>query len=240
MKIRGVYEIVNKINNKRYIGSSGDIHDRWSTHKRLLRNNNHSNIHLQSSYNKYGLDAFCFNILEKVNKNNLLIIEQKYLNICESNPRNFYNISYCAESPTFGMVSPMKGRHHTKETIQKIKENIPDKHGKNHPMYGRKHTKKSIKKMCKSHKGFRQTKKAKRQIKETCIKKHINSSSKIFVFFHEKYGKKICRMIDLTYEFNLDGKHVSDICRKVRKSHKGWRCLENHFFPNPTPFGSAE
>lgn len=226
MKISGIYEIVNKVNGKRYYGSSVDIKDRFCTHRRLLRLNKHTNSHLQSAWNKYGADNFIFNIIKTVvNLNKLIIIEQKYLNICKENPESFYNISYCAEAPARGLISPMKGKHHTKETIQKIKENLPDNSGKNHPMFGKKHSKKSIQKMKRSHKNYKPTKNVIQRIKETCIKKHLNSSPILFRFFNKNRGEKICKMIDLTYEFNLDGKHVSDICRRVRKSHKEWICL---------------
>ena len=54
----GIYKITNKINNKIYIGSSYSISKRISEHKYQLRRNSHPNIHLQSSWNKYGEDNF--------------------------------------------------------------------------------------------------------------------------------------------------------------------------------------
>lgn len=78
-KISGIYIIRNIINNKVYIGSSVSINSRLSTHKNLLMNNKHFNKHLQSSYNKYGLNSFTFNILEITNVS--IINEREEFNI---------------------------------------------------------------------------------------------------------------------------------------------------------------
>lgn len=62
--INGVYCIRNKINDKRYIGSSWNIYDRWYMHKIELNENRHYNRHLQNAWNKYGEDAFEFSVIE--------------------------------------------------------------------------------------------------------------------------------------------------------------------------------
>ena len=60
----GIYCIENTIDNKKYIGLSRDIRRRWNEHKSELRNNKHENIYLQRAWNKYGEDAFSFNVIE--------------------------------------------------------------------------------------------------------------------------------------------------------------------------------
>lgn len=84
----GIYKIKNKINNKCYYGSSKDIDIRFIQHKTHLNNNTHPNIILQRSWNKYGEDSFLFEIVEECDLTNLLIVEQKYLDL---NPE--YNIA---------------------------------------------------------------------------------------------------------------------------------------------------
>jgi group I intron endonuclease len=59
----GIYRIINKTNNKIYIGSSVNILSRFSKHKSLLKHNKHDNDYLQNSYNKYGLENFLFEII---------------------------------------------------------------------------------------------------------------------------------------------------------------------------------
>ena len=89
MIISGIYKIVNKINNKYYIGSSKNIiQSRWKHHKTILKNKNHFNHHLQSSWNKYGSDNFEFVIIETASKEKLMEVEQKYLNIAKTEKSN--------------------------------------------------------------------------------------------------------------------------------------------------------
>lgn len=76
----GVYEIKNKINGKRYIGSTSiNFNKRLVHHLNELRRNNHKNVYLQNSWNKYGEYNFEFNILEVVDKCRTLEVEQSYL-----------------------------------------------------------------------------------------------------------------------------------------------------------------
>ena len=60
-----IYEIRNIENGKRYIGQTKkEIPEhRWLGHRWCLRNDVHSNLHLQASWNKYGEDAWQFNVL---------------------------------------------------------------------------------------------------------------------------------------------------------------------------------
>jgi len=58
-----IYSITNTSNGKRYIGSTGDINDRWKSHRNMLKRGKHHCSHLQSSYNKWGADVFEYEIL---------------------------------------------------------------------------------------------------------------------------------------------------------------------------------
>lgn len=71
MKKCGIYMIKNNINGKSYIGYSIDIINRWKRHCALLSLNKHSNKHLQSSVNKFGLINFSFIVLERCKKRDL-------------------------------------------------------------------------------------------------------------------------------------------------------------------------
>lgn len=67
----GIYKIVNTANGKVYIGQSTDIRSRFSHHRSELRGNRHHNPHLQAAWNKYGPNAFKFEILEECDKSKL-------------------------------------------------------------------------------------------------------------------------------------------------------------------------
>ena len=77
----GIYRIRNLINGKCYYGSSKNINKRWYRHKYDLRNNKHGNILLQRAWNKNGENNFIFEIIEECLLDELLIIEQKYLDL---------------------------------------------------------------------------------------------------------------------------------------------------------------
>lgn len=93
VKVKGIYQIKNKITEKLYVGSSSNIGLRWQSHIQELMCGNHVNSKIQDDFNKYGLTSFEFSILDIItNNNNLLKVEQKYLNTIdfESN-YNIYN-----------------------------------------------------------------------------------------------------------------------------------------------------
>ena len=73
----GIYEILNLENNKRYIGQSVNITSRWSQHRSSLRKGTHGNTYLQSSWNKYGEQAFVFRILELIDPNNKSLLNER-------------------------------------------------------------------------------------------------------------------------------------------------------------------
>lgn len=61
-----VYKITNKINNKSYIGSSGNYLSRWQQHKDAARQPAHEcyNYPLQRAFRKYGVENFTFELLQ--------------------------------------------------------------------------------------------------------------------------------------------------------------------------------
>jgi len=63
----GVYKITNLKNGKIYIGSAKHFKVRASQHRSSLVNQKHQNKHLQASWNKWGEDAFLFEVVETVN-----------------------------------------------------------------------------------------------------------------------------------------------------------------------------
>lgn len=105
-----IYQILNKITNKCYIGSSNNVKKRWGEHRRMLRKNKHHSATLQLAWNLHGADNFEFIILKVTTKELKLVDEQSYL--IEYTPS--YNISISA-------TAPMEGRSHSVETIQKFK-----------------------------------------------------------------------------------------------------------------------
>lgn len=75
----GIYKILNKINNKCYIGSSSNLYKRKKQHFNSLLKNKHYNLYLQRAYNKYKLENFEFIILCNCIEEQLINLEQYYI-----------------------------------------------------------------------------------------------------------------------------------------------------------------
>ena len=117
----GVYRIRNLINNQCYIGSvawRGGFSQRWYRHQRELKKQEHHSLKLQNAWNKYGSDAFVFEILLYCEPKDCLIYEQIALDHYQLK----YNISLVA-------YCPMLGRQHTEDTKAKMRQaNLGRKH----------------------------------------------------------------------------------------------------------------
>ena len=114
--IRGIYCITNSVNNKKYIGQCGSaigIRQRFNQHISNLRTNKHPSTYLQNSWNKYGEEAFRFEILLHTEVLKALTpLEQTYFNLY----RPEYNSAPAAGS-TLGFKQ-------SEETIQKLSKSF--------------------------------------------------------------------------------------------------------------------
>jgi hypothetical protein len=94
----GIYKITNIVNDKIYIGSSKHIESRWSCHLSDLRRNDHHSKHLQRAADKYDISVFKFEILQETKEEELIKVEQEYLDKLRPYDKNIgYNISDKAE-----------------------------------------------------------------------------------------------------------------------------------------------
>lgn len=113
-EILGIYQIRNAVNGKVYVGQSRDVRRRWKRHQATITARKHENIHLQRAWDKYGGEAFVFEVLEIVDDENALTDkEQCWIDRCQASDDNYgYNLRPAAGT--------MLGYHHTKETKKKI------------------------------------------------------------------------------------------------------------------------
>ena len=121
---RGIYKIINVINDKFYVGSAVDLKRRKTRHFSELRKNKHNNRHLQAAWNKYGEQAFVFVVIEDVAPEaDLLAAENVWLH-AHVGKDYCYNIGVDATAPMQGMSgtsSPTWGYRHTQEAISIIR-----------------------------------------------------------------------------------------------------------------------
>lgn len=117
----GIYEILNTVNGKRYIGHARKFSKRWKEHVGRLTKGKHHSRHLQAAWDKYGEAAFKFRIILTCapTKEMLLFYEQQLID--KAQPE--YNIARIAGStlgtkrtPEFcaAISERMRGHHYGK------------------------------------------------------------------------------------------------------------------------------
>lgn len=113
-KICGVYKITCISNNQFYIGSSTDVKFRWLHHLYDLRKGIHHSTALQQSYNEFGEDSLKFEIIHKIDRNNVELLRmEEYYYIEELHP-TFNSVTSCLYEQT------MVWRNKIAETTKKL------------------------------------------------------------------------------------------------------------------------
>lgn len=168
-KVACIYSITNIENNLFYIGSTIDARIRWRGHINTMKHGNHHNKRIQNDFNKFGIDAFVFDMIEIVEKKKEVMIsrEQWYLDFF----RPHYNILPKADSrmgtkmsneakeklriyatgrkrspeANAKIVAAQTGRKLTDKQRARRKELMkdvvfPKRAGTENPYYGKKHT----------------------------------------------------------------------------------------------------
>lgn len=149
---------MNKINNKSYIGMTGQNPPslRWArgSHYKYSQ-------HFYHAIQKYGWDNFEHIIFQdQLTFETACMIERKLILLFNTtNERLGYNLS-------LGGVGPGK---HSEQTKQKIKDNHADFSGANHPMYGRKHTEETKEKIRQKATGRKKSQEEKEKISQRTI-----------------------------------------------------------------------
>lgn len=132
-----IYKITCTANGKFYIGSTVNVRQRWARHRKELRTDTHKNKNMQASWNKYGEDAFNFEIVEEVaDMHMLMVVEQKHLDMFVGAP-DCFNYNRFADSPWRGKSgegTPRYGSTHTPEARAKISAAVS---GEKHPNWGK-------------------------------------------------------------------------------------------------------
>lgn len=163
MKNYVVYVHINKINNKMYFGITCQNTDtRWKNGHGYKK----GNPYFWNAICKYGWENFYHIVLFKdLSKELANIIESELVKIYNTTDKKYgYNLMNGGNSnrhteytkrkikenhaDVSGDKNPFYGKHHTKETINKIKNKLNGKFVKEKsPVYKRKHTPEAIEKM---------------------------------------------------------------------------------------------
>lgn len=124
-----IYRIVNKENNKSYVGQTINFRKRRSQHYNALSKGKHCSTYLQKSFNKNGENNYYIEILEEVNTENICEREIYWIEKLDSSNRDKgYNILVNSPSPWYGKRSEthcrriseaLTGKHPTEATKRK-------------------------------------------------------------------------------------------------------------------------
>ena len=121
--MQGIYRIRNKLDDKRYVGSTNDFEKGWKSRCQALRRGSYYNIHLQRAWNKYGEENFVFEIEEEVAGDNKALLPREQVYLDEGFELGIlYNVARKAGGGNLG-----------EEVNQKLR-------GENNPMFGKQHT----------------------------------------------------------------------------------------------------
>jgi group I intron endonuclease len=137
-----IYQSLNKVNSKSYIGYSSDYEERIRLHKRDYLNHNY---YFYRAIRKYGWDSFEWFVLyqSKDKDHTFLFMEQYFIDLYESY-RNGYN---CTKGGlgVLGSIPFTKGKTYEeaygKEKSDILRRQLSNSRLKeNNPMYGQKHS----------------------------------------------------------------------------------------------------
>ena len=134
----GIYKIVNKINNKIYVGQSIDIIERWKQHNYKAFNQNEIayNSALHAAFRKYGIENFELIVLEECSVEALDDRERYWIQELNSLVPNGYNIliggqKYRATKTCSICGAPISSKSKTglceKHYKEEVRKHIPSK-----------------------------------------------------------------------------------------------------------------
>jgi len=106
----GIYAIIHRPTERKYVGQSNNIEKRFSQHRKALNRGIHYNAKLQRAWNQYGEAEFEFVVLEQCEADKLTEREQSYID-----QKPWFNLALYADAG-------MRGRKHTEETRAKMSE----------------------------------------------------------------------------------------------------------------------
>lgn len=189
--IPGIYSITNAVNGKKYIGSSIDVNNRLVYHECALRHGRHHNKHLQRAWDKYGSDSFRFEVIQTCCVDELLDIEQEWIDCTE----DLYNMCPFSHS-TLGRE--MTDEHKKKISRSNMGHSVTDE----------------------MREKFRENYKSNKKIQEYIKSKKGDSEYwKSIGFTREGIAKPKHKQKKIRFYFGC--KHTDEWKRKISESNKG-------------------
>ena len=214
----GVYAIVNTASWKVYVGSTvGRFMTRWTTHKWKLRKNVHESPYLQNAWNKYGEEAFTFEVLEELTRAEVIADErareQWWLDRFREQGK-VYNTGLVA-------ANPMTGRPRSEETRRKLSA----------AHKGMKHSEETKQKMSTARKGKKKSEEHRRKLSEAKLGKKmpekvaLKQSKPYPALYNTKTGETIPEGVGRNQLARKLGVHQANLRHLIRgriRSCRSW------------------
>lgn len=219
-KICGVYKITHIASGKSYIGISKDIYRRWVQHKSWV-NTGARRSAIYSAMQKYGIDAFSWQIIEECSKDDLEMREQHWIAVFDTF-RNGYNLTAggeynkeVSEETRKRMSESHKGKKQTQELIEKRvkrgsehfaygkQRDVATKQKISQSLTGKKHSEETKAKQSKAHTG--------RKMSQESVEK--SRIARTGMKFSEQAKKNLS-------EAHKGNKHSEETKRKMSEAHK--------------------
>lgn len=226
----GIYCIENIVNNKKYIGQSKHVHERWKKHVYELDCGKHYNDYLQKSWDKYGKENFKFSVLEYCDIENLDNREIYWISYYSTLDRNKgYNLKSGGQflkniytDELRRKISKSIKESYSNQELRNLRSNFMTKRwedpkylesmsGENNPMYGKHHSEEAKKKMSENRKG---------------IPSATRNRTNVFCI---ELNKIFDDATTAAKELSIDSSGILKVCRKERKTCGGyhWEFINN-------------
>lgn len=232
-----IYIHVNLINGKVYVGQTCQVPltSRWgkdgTRYTQKNKNNKYWHKHFGPAILKYGWNNFGHYVLEDgLTKEEAVEREQFYMNKYNSLNRDFgYNLREAGprgrmseeakkrmSESTKGENHPLYGKHHSKETREKIKQALT----------GRKVPREQVEKMRKTLTGRKHSEKWKQHIKEGHAKSDKKNVVSVVCVETEKHFKSVIEAENFIMEnYGYSSGHILDCCLNQTNTYGGFHWI---------------
>jgi group I intron endonuclease len=224
-KICGVYKITHIASGKSYIGISKNINRRWIQHKSFINCNNRKNA-IYSAIQKYGIDAFTWQVIEECSVDDLEVRECHWITMFDTF-RNGYNLTAGGEyNKVFSvetrqrMSDAHKGKKQSKELIEKRTVK-----GVNHFTYGKPRPEETRHKISESLKGKKHSEQTKLKMSISQSGRKLTDDAKMRISQKNKGKKRSVEAIANISEAHKGLKQSQETKQKRSESLKRFHAL---------------